>query len=151
MIVRTHRERKELYIKALEEEVLRLKETFSQASKSKEALAEENRRLKQLLAEHGIPWNGIGGLEEYARTSSNSYTSGGSTNGSNTTPSTAYSPPSSGNNYGGSNSNQGINGASYQATQQQSQPNVDHDQAGIDFVLTYAPNPHRAYLSPPPQ
>jgi len=151
MISRTHRERKELYIKALEEEVLRLKETFSNASKSKEALAEENQRLKALLAQHGIPWDGIGGIDEYTRSSSNGYPSTGSMSGSHTTPSTAFTPPHQHSAYDGPSPSQGSNGMNYQAQQQMPRPDVDHDQAGIDFVLTYAPNPNRAYLSPPPQ
>lgn len=51
---RTHRERKEAYIKALEDEVLRLKELYGSASQAKDKVCEENRRLKQLLAENGI-------------------------------------------------------------------------------------------------
>ena len=51
---RTHRERKELYIKALEDEVLRLKEIFSNISQDKQRLAEENRQLKALLVQNGL-------------------------------------------------------------------------------------------------
>ncbi|KAK4148531.1 eukaryotic translation initiation factor 3 subunit 7-domain-containing protein [Chaetomidium leptoderma] len=51
---RTHRERKELYIKALEDEVLRLKEIFSHVSQDKARLAEENRQLKTLLTQNGL-------------------------------------------------------------------------------------------------
>ncbi|AEO65485.1 uncharacterized protein THITE_2112534 [Thermothielavioides terrestris NRRL 8126] len=56
---RTHRERKELYIRALEDEVLRLKEIFSHVSQDKERLAEENRQLKAILAQNGL---GVGAL-----------------------------------------------------------------------------------------
>ncbi|KAK0730836.1 hypothetical protein B0H67DRAFT_475740 [Lasiosphaeris hirsuta] len=51
---RTHRERKELYIKALEDEVLRLKEVYSNVSQDKDKLAEENRQLKTLLSQNGL-------------------------------------------------------------------------------------------------
>ncbi|KAK4986755.1 hypothetical protein LTR66_007772, partial [Elasticomyces elasticus] len=54
---RTHRERKEMYIKALEQEVLRLKETFGSTARERDAIAEENRRLKELLAAHGITYD----------------------------------------------------------------------------------------------
>ncbi|KFX87089.1 hypothetical protein V490_08555, partial [Pseudogymnoascus sp. VKM F-3557] len=78
---RTHRERKELYIKALEQEVLRLKQNFSTVARSKDALAEENRQLRNLLAAHGIPWTGSGGVDELAG-GSTSYPSSGSFSGS---------------------------------------------------------------------
>ncbi|KAH7218262.1 hypothetical protein DER44DRAFT_20650 [Fusarium oxysporum] len=51
---RTHRERKELYIKALEDEVLRLKEVFSNVSLDRERLADENKRLRDTLAQAGL-------------------------------------------------------------------------------------------------
>jgi len=51
---RTHRERKELYIKALEDEVLRLKEVFSNVSLDRERLADENKRLRDLLTQAGL-------------------------------------------------------------------------------------------------
>lgn len=151
---RTHRERKELYIKALEQEVLRLKENFSLVSRDKETLAEENRQLKQLLAQHGIPWNGTGGVDELARNASVGYTSSGSISGSYAPGSQTYSPPppslspNSNTNFPNTSPNAGMNGRSM--AQQQVQQGVDYDQAGIDFVLTYA-NPSKAYMSPPPQ
>ncbi|PBP17453.1 BZIP-type transcription factor [Diplocarpon rosae] len=136
---RTHRERKELYIKALEQEVLRLKENFSSVSRDKETLAEENRQLRQLLAQHGIPWTGTGGVDEFARNSSLGYTSSGSISGSYAPCSQSYSPPTP------TNSNFALQNLSSpnrvndrSMAQQQVQRNVDYDQAGIDFVLTYA-------------
>ncbi|PQE12769.1 bzip-type transcription factor protein [Rutstroemia sp. NJR-2017a BBW] len=134
---RTHRERKEIYIKALEQEVLRLKENFSTVTRSKESLAEENRQLKQLLAQHGVPWNGTGGVGELQRNASVGYTSSGSVSGSYAPGSTTYSPPPGSHTsnmnpeFGASNN---MNGRS--VAQQQVQPGVDYDQAGIDFVLT---------------
>jgi hypothetical protein len=51
---RTHRERKELYIKSLEDEVLRLRETYSRLSLHNESIMVENKHLKDLLAVHAI-------------------------------------------------------------------------------------------------
>jgi hypothetical protein len=120
----------------------------------KETLAEENRQLKQLLAQHGIPWNGTGGVDELAQNLSVGYTSSGSISGSYAPGSQTYSPPppihsNSNPNFQGSLSpDHGMNGRS--VAQQQVQQGVDYDQAGIDFVLTYG-DPSNAYLSPPPQ
>ncbi|KAH8592038.1 hypothetical protein B0O99DRAFT_261230 [Bisporella sp. PMI_857] len=133
---RTHRERKELYIKALEQEVLRLKENFSTVTRDKESLAEENRQLRQLLAQHGIPWTGSGGVDELARHGSTGYTSSGSISGSYAPGSTGYSPPPQQSNFNSASPSNpgGMNGRSL--NQRQLQPGVDYDQAGIDFVLT---------------
>lgn len=152
---RTHRERKELYIKALEAEVLRLKENFSAVSRDKDSLAEENRQLKALLAQHGIPWNGTGGVDELTRNTSAGYPSSGSISGSYVPGSQSYSPPpqshsSNSNPYYQSTSPPDIGMNGHSIAQQQVQRGVDYDQAGIDFVLTYA-DPSKAYMSPPPQ
>jgi len=146
---RTHRERKELYIKALEQEVLRLKENFSNVTRDKDTLAEENRQLKQLLAQNGIPWAGTGGVDELAQSTSLGYTSSGSISGTYAPGSAGFSPPPHSNapNYQGTSPTT-MNGRSIAS--QQIQQGVDYDQAGIDFVLTYA-NPSNAYMSPPPQ
>jgi hypothetical protein len=150
---RTHRERKELYIKALEQEVLRLKENFSKVSNDQDTLAEENRRLKQLLAQHGIPWNGTGGVDELVQNPSLGYTSSGSISGSYAPGSQGYSPTPVQANVipsfqGPSSPDLSMNGPSRSMAHQQSQQGVDYDQAGIDFVLTYG-DPSNAYLSPP--
>lgn len=152
---RTHRERKELYIKALEQEVLRLKENFSLVSLDKETLAEENRQLKQLLAQHGIPWNGTGGVDELARNASVGYTSSGSISGSyapgsqsNSPLPQTYSSTPAHPNYANASAPNGVEGRSIAG--QQVQRGVDYDQAGIDFVLTYA-DPSKSYMSPPHQ
>lgn len=127
-----------------------MKENFSTVSRDKESLAEENRQLKALLAQHNINWKGQGGVDEY-RNASNGYTSSGSISGSYAPGSSSYSPPPHGNSNfpsgsptGGDMNGRGLN-------QRQVQPGVDYDQAGIDFVLTYANNPSKAYMSPPPQ
>jgi hypothetical protein len=154
-LCRTHRERKELYIKALEQEVLRLKENYSNVSRGKETLAEENRQLKQLLAQHGIPWNGTGGVDELAQNPSVGYTSSGSISGSYAPGSQGYSPipvqahPNP-HFQGSSSPDLPMNGHGRSLAQQQVQQGVDYDQAGIDFVLTYG-DPSNAYMSPPQQ
>ena len=53
-ISRTHRERKELYIKALEQEVLRLKETYGNICRERDTFADDNQKLRELLAANGI-------------------------------------------------------------------------------------------------
>ncbi|KAL6711847.1 hypothetical protein ACN47E_002890 [Coniothyrium glycines] len=140
---RTHRERKELYIKALEQEVIRLKDTFAATSRERDAFAEENRRLRELLLAHGIsidlssPTNGIGHMASSTYGSSSGSVSGygpGST-------STGYtSPPSL--QHRGSTSHD-ITGSQpltmqqqAQSTQPHQQNGMDYDQIGIDFVLT---------------
>lgn len=149
---RTHRERKELYIKALEEEVLRLKDNFSRVTRDKESLVDENRQLKLLLAQHGIAWSGTGGVAELTQMGNTGYSSSGSLSGSYAPGSQGFSPPPhKAHNSPGNPSLTppiGVNGRSL--AQQQTQRGVDYDQAGIDFVLTY-PDPSKAYMSPPPQ
>jgi len=146
---RTHRERKEMYIKALEQEVLRLKDTFATTARERDAIAEENRRLKELLIAHGISYDlsspGTGG---FGRVGSSAY--GGSSTGS---VSGSYGPGSNSTGYTSPNSMppqvQGSGQMSPpQKPRQQSNNGMDYDQVGIDFVLTYDRTP---YLSPPPQ
>ena len=147
---RTHRERKELYIKALEQEVLRLKDNYSRVTRDKEVLADENRALKLLLAQHGIPWTGTGGVAELTRLGRTAYSSSGSMSGSYAAGSQEFTPPPQ-NSHGSpanSLSPHRVNGRTL--AQHQTQPAVDYDQAGIDFVLTYS-DPSKAYMSPPPQ
>ncbi|KAF1840022.1 uncharacterized protein K460DRAFT_381517 [Cucurbitaria berberidis CBS 394.84] len=130
---RTHRERKELYIKALEQEVIRLKDTFATTSRERDAFAEENRRLKELLMAHGIsfelasPTNGMG------RIGSSSYgSSSGSASYGPGSASTGYTSPPQSLQHRGSSSH---DVQSQQPLTMQQNP-LDYDQIGIDFVLT---------------
>ncbi|KAI2619387.1 hypothetical protein GGS26DRAFT_595458 [Hypomontagnella submonticulosa] len=157
---RTHRERKELYIKALEDEVLRLKEIYSNVSQDKDKLSEENRQLKTLLQQNGISLGPGVGIDDVGSGLSPGYTSSGSISGSYAPGSsnTAYTPPltSISSPPSMSVSSQGqpqARNASQQPSQQPAQNHVDYEQAGIDFVLTYEnpDNPSKAYISPPPQ
>ncbi|KAK5127204.1 hypothetical protein LTR85_008566 [Meristemomyces frigidus] len=136
---RTHRERKEMYIKALEQEVLRLKEVFSNATRERDAVAEENRRLKELLAAHGIRYDFASAPIKFQRENSGYMpSSSGSISGS-------YAPGS-----GSDSANfsppplipgQAPNGLPPHQPHMQSMaqlPNnsLDYDSIGIDFVLT---------------
>ena len=171
---RTHRERKELYIKALEDEVLRLKEIYSNVSQAKERLAEENRQLKSMMAQNGVPLGPLPGssmLDDSIGSPSLGYTSGGSVSGSAPPPpsshTSAFTPPpmsvaggggSRGmsprhtghqHQHSGTGSGAGAGAAGPVAPGQAGKvPGVDYEQAGIDFVLTYE-NPSKAYMSPP--
>jgi hypothetical protein len=164
---RTHRERKELYIKALEDEVLRLKEIFSNVSQDKEKLSEENRQLKTVLAQNGL---GVGNQDDAPRSASVGYTSSASVSGHSYGPGShsAFTPPLTSQSTAPSISpsshmpthgqrnpspNPILGGNQLRSfTSQQAQANrgIDYEQAGIDFVLTYENHPSKAYLSPPP-
>lgn len=164
-----------MYIKALEQEVLRLKELFSNTSKERDAVVEENRKLREVLAAHGIQYD-VGPVPLLLKRSENagSYGSGGpSSSGSISgsygpdTESSGFSPsapPSSGMAVAGqSTTGHGANG---QSMAQLPNNNLDYDQIGIDFVLTYDahgrpvytpdqgmhwPEQRFPYPSPPPQ
>ncbi|OAG16095.1 hypothetical protein CC77DRAFT_945447 [Alternaria alternata] len=138
---RTHRERKELYIKALEQEVIRLKDTFAATSRERDAFAQENRRLRELLMAHGISFdtsspanNGMGRVDSSAYGSSTGSVSGYGPGSA----STGYTSPPT----GGSVSHDGMSGQPLTLQQQaqqshhQQQHGLDYDQIGIDFVLT---------------
>ncbi|GME26934.1 Basic-leucine zipper (bZIP) transcription factor [Neofusicoccum parvum] len=137
---RTHRERKEMYIKALEQEVLRLKDVFGTTARERDAIAEENRRLKELLAAHGIAFDSnspIGGFQHMAG-SSYGGSSRGSVSGSYHagTASTGYTspPPSMPSRPAPGLPMQGMPQPHGQL--QPAQTGLDYDQIGIDFVLT---------------
>lgn len=141
---RTHRERKELYIKALEDEVIRLKEVFSTISLDKQKLFDENKQLREVLLQRGIQLpkpssvddSGISAAQAMSVSASGNSFAHGSQGG--------FSPA------GMSQST----GMSMSPENRQPSPagnGVDLEQAGIDFVLTYENSSSKAYLSPPPQ
>ena len=154
-----------MYIKALEQEVLRLKETFSTTTRERDTILAENRRLKELLSAHGISYDFTSTPLEFQRKNS-SYgpSSSGSISGSYAQPSesTRFSPPRPGGGSVPDAHQQRLSPAANSNPMQQRNmaqlPNnrVDYDQIGIDFVLTYdsqgrpirVPAP---YPSPPPQ
>ena len=165
---RTHRERKELYIKALEDEVLRLKEIYSNISQDKERLTEENKQLKQLLTQNpaaaGAALPGGSLLDDNTSNPSGGYS--GSISGSfvpaPSSNTSAYTPPPvsaavMGGPHQGASPQAGGHSHGHRhghghghAADQQRNPSIDYEQAGIDFVLTYE-NPSKAYMSPPHQ
>lgn len=141
VISSTHRERKELYIKALEDEVLRLKEVFSTISQDKQKLVDENKQLKEVLVQRGIQVPRVDDSASSAAQAMSVSASG-----------ISYAP--------GSQSGFSPVATSHSTSMSMSPDNrqlspagsgADLEQAGIDFVLTYENSSSKAYLSPPPQ
>merc|ERR1711939_180331 len=150
---RTHRERKELYIKALEQEVLRLKELYDQSARDREHVTEENHALKELLKAHGIPFDASilsanmpynTAQSQYGGSSTsvtNSHTRGsfstGVTSPTRTGPSSIPNQSSMGSPPGSDTAMMHHHGGvphGYRPNPQQ--PGVDFNQVGIDIVLT---------------
>ena len=139
---RTHRERKELYVKALEDEVLRLKELYSNISKSKEKLMEENQQLKAILLQNGLQPRRSNDQDDGASPGAPGTSPGngqGNGNGSGPGSYATFSPGAQSN----SSVGQGMGLQPMSGQQMRSAPqttgkqSVDFEQAGIDFVLTY--------------
>lgn len=131
---RTHRERKELYIKALEDEVLRLKEVFSNVSLDRERLADENKRLRDSLAQAGLQHSSPHVAGSATSRGFNSTNTGSSPLTSQSTAPSVGSPmhlPGA--------ANQGFmpNQQQHGMPQHLYRGNPELEQAGIDFVLTY--------------
>ncbi|KAG8159213.1 hypothetical protein KVR01_010874 [Diaporthe batatas] len=161
---RTHRERKELYIKALEDEVLRLKEVYSNVSQDKDRLAEENRSLKALMQQNGLALSGSLTMMDdtlsspsvgpYIGSNSSASMSGSGSYGlaSASTQNSAYTPPPGSalstttamqgmSPLGGLSPNQQAAGLHRQSPSAhlngpRRNPGIDYDQAGVDFVLS---------------
>ncbi|KAF7196502.1 AP-1-like transcription factor [Pseudocercospora fuligena] len=139
---RTHRERKEMYIKALEQEVLRLKEMFAQSERERNAFAEENRRLKELLMQHGISYDFAASPIKFTRENSGyGASSSGSISGSyrGASESTGFSPPPPPTMTGQMPMAQGMRNmqaGTVRGMGQLPSNRLDYDSIGIDFVLT---------------
>lgn len=146
---RTHRERKELYIKALEDEVLRLKELYSTVCLEKEKLIAANKQLRDALAQHGVQFMTAAGPEDLSSMGNASATSPGTSLAAGSL--TSFSPSQSSPGFVSSMQPMAAN----QMRAAMAPPHgkgVDGEQAGIDFVLAYGSSePSRAYLSPPPR
>lgn len=145
-----------MYIKALEQEVLRLKELYTKSVKERDQVADENRRLKELLASHGISYDFGQSPIQFQRGSNYNPSSSGSISGSYRPPSdsTSFSPPSV------PGQLPQVSPRSHHTTPnsmaQLPSSRLDYDQIGIDFVLAYdsqgRPMQQAApYPSPPPQ
>jgi len=150
---RTHRERKEQYIKALEHELLRVKDLYGQTTREKDQALSEVARLRDILARHGVHYEHNTPATSY-NASMPSYTgsSAGSVSGayrqdSNTSAGMSPPPPMSSH----MNSPPGLHGQ----PPQMPRGGIDYDQLGIDFVLEYDSRGRPiygrpAYPSPPP-
>lgn len=159
-----------MYIKALEQEVLRLKEVFAQTARERDQVQHENNRLKELLAQHGISYD-FGETPVKFQHSGSGYnpSSSGSISGSYAAPSDSAgfsppAPPPNGLPLAMPNDQMQPQPTGVPMQHQQVRQNMaqlpgnqlDYDQIGIDFVLTYdsqgrpvqIPAP---YPSPPPQ
>ncbi|KAI9676540.1 MAG: hypothetical protein M1817_000699 [Caeruleum heppii] len=149
---RTHRERKELYIKALEQEVLRLKETVSSSIRSRDEVLTENQQLKELLRQNGLSYPDARPQPHpptLQHSSSEGYPSSRNMSMSMASGSQSLSPP-----IPGSLAPPSSGGGSAPPTQLGGQqPSLDYDQIGIEFVLEYEKNhsERTPYLTPPPQ
>ncbi|KAF2397398.1 hypothetical protein EJ06DRAFT_482033 [Trichodelitschia bisporula] len=136
---RTHRERKEMYIKALEQEVLRLKEVFEQVVKERDAFSEEVRRLREIIAAHGIHYDMTGPNPVYTASSQyggsstslsgGTHTQSGASTGYTSPPSHPPPPPPIPAAYETA-------GPQFQQPGHAGAPGLDYNQIGIDFVLT---------------
>ena len=145
---RTHRERKEAYIKSVEAEVLHVKDLYAKTIQERNQALAEVSRLKDILSAHGIPYE--------LQTPSTSYdssmpsyngSSGDSVSGGfrQDSQSSGMSPPQP----------HTPNSAYPQIAAQLPRGSPDYNQLGTDFVLAY--DSHRrptygraAYPSPPP-
>jgi hypothetical protein len=134
--------------------VLRLKEIFSNVSQDKERLADENRQLKALLAQNGLGVGSLAGgssvLDDSMSNPSVGYSPSGSMAGSYgpaSSNTSAFTPPPLSVGSGGRGGGVSPNSATYPqghrhqysgqgGTQPNLNPNMDYEQAGIDFVLT---------------
>lgn len=137
----THRERKEVYIKALEEEVMRTKEMFSRNIQEKNAIADENRKLKELLQIHGISFQSLLPPDHFISKGTSTYGGSSFSNGSGShAQNSSHSPATTA--ASGLNSPMLVEPADVKADwngvprMAQLQEGLDHDQIGIDFVLT---------------
>lgn len=137
---RTHRERKEQYIKALEDEVLRLKEVYATVSNEKTAIAQENHQLRKQLAQQSGPGSAFGTHDDTA--SSNSFSPGAAGSNTGYSNTTAYTPPS------GQQQQLPPQGV---AQPLNPNPEINYEHAGVQFVLQYDDPSSKAYLSPPHQ
>ena len=155
-----------MYIKALEQEVLRLKETYAESTRERDRIQQENIRLKALLQQHGISYDfGDTPVKFQRENSAYGVSSSGSISGSYQPASESSGispPPPNGLPMQMSPGQMSQHHGSFSQAQmgnnmaQLPSSRVDYDSIGIDFVLTYdsqgrpiqIPAP---YPSPPPQ
>lgn len=137
-----------MYIKALEHEVIRLKELYGSSISDRDAVVTENKRLKDLLIAHGISPDTMQPLPMRGMPASYNGSSSGSISGSyrQDSSSNGFSPPPL--------RSQDSKPMTMASAGQLPAQHLDYDQIGIDFVLTYdsqgRPYQRAAYPSPPP-
>jgi len=146
-----------MYIKALEQEVLRLKELYANTTRDRDSVVAENQKLRELLAAHGIPFDNLlrGNSFQAVPPQSFNGSSSGSISGSyrHETNTSGFSPPTLRSQESSMTSHNSGPQHSMMGAGQLPNNHLDFDQIGIDFVLTYDTHgqPRRAaYPSPPP-
>lgn len=108
-------------MKDLEMQVLNLKDLYEETVKERNLVQEENQRLRQMLADHGISYTSNARRIKHETSSSDSFS------GSFRTPSSASGTlsPLPSQEYGPRNH------------MPSAEPGFDHGRAGIDFVVAY--------------
>jgi len=134
-----------MYIKALEQEVLRLKETYGDICRERDALAEETRKLREILAANGLAHLLDAIVPDVGREPSSSGSISGSYAAASSAASRSSPPPMYGRLGSPSHGNADNNGGTNNNGQRSTAP-IDYDGVGIDFVLAYGRSP---YLSSP--
>jgi hypothetical protein len=137
---RTHRERKEQYVKEVEAQNLRNQELNIALLREKEAMARELQRLRDLLISHGLnpddvpPSHSGGGGNAGGGGAAPS--SSGSVSGSYAMDSarSQFTPSTSPQQFDTPSSYHNQSGGGYSRTEQ---PSLDYDQIGLKFVLQY--------------
>lgn len=131
-----------MYIKALEQEVLRLKEAYQDVCRERDALADETAKLREILAANGLAHLLDSVIPNIGRVPSSSGSISGSyapaSSASRSTPPPMYGRLGSPSNNSGAHARTGHG--------QRPAAAIDYDGVGIDFVLAYDRSP---YLSPP--
>ncbi|KAF2753219.1 hypothetical protein EJ05DRAFT_494977 [Pseudovirgaria hyperparasitica] len=137
---RTHRERKEMYIKQLEQEVVRLRDAMASNNRERDAAIEENRRLRALLAQHGVHVDMTTTPPAFNNTTSYTPSTSGSA-------STGYAPNSSSTGFTSPPRHPDTHPAHNLPIPPRHHPNhgqmsehggaaLNYDEIGMDFVLT---------------
>lgn len=147
----------------MEDEVLRLKEVFSNVSQDKERLAKENNSLKALLQQNGLSMSATTGMvdDNMSNASVGPYMGSSPMSGSHSyglpsasTQQTPYTPPSIPALSATGAMPQGLSPPGFSPGNQATafrrpspgaapivdprrNPNLDYEQSGIDFVLQY--------------
>jgi hypothetical protein len=153
-IPRTHRERKEQYIKQMESELMLIKEAYHKALRDRDQAQAESKKLKDILEASGVTYVLDMSSPETATatTPGNDPSSSGSFSGSYRTPTSSTSgtqspPPRRDPQHHHNHTHNHDDRPSRVRTPNQT---VNPSQAGIDFVLAYdnRQNPHSRPVPP---